>query len=209
MTLFLTHRLAEPDDFDALIALQTRATLGLSSGHYDLDTMRIALKEVPILTRDLIEDGHYHVLAEPAGAILAGGGWSDRATGYSVAPTDTLPSGHALVRAVYVEPSVARRGLGSRIMEMIETDAIANGIRHLALTATLPGQLLYEYLGYRTLQPIERRLSNGYIVRLIAMEKALLHDPRTHTARSTHRPSSGQRQVFDGGQVSNTSKQTL
>ncbi len=185
----LIHRLAAPGDLEALMALRDRATLGLSCGHYDLDAMRLALKEVPILTRDLIEDGHYHVLADRAGSILAGGGWSDRASGFNVVAAGSLMPGEALVRAVYVDPCVARKGLGSRIMALIETDASANGIHHLALTATLPGQLLYDCLGYRTLHPVERRLSNGYIVRLIAMEKVLVQHPETPTEPFPNKPN--------------------
>ncbi len=184
MTPVLTHRLARPDDFDALLDLQRRATLGLNGGHYDLDAMRLALEEVPLLTRDLVDDGHYHVLADPRGAILAGGGWSCRAPGYAAASgefADTLAPGQALVRAVNVDPLVARRGLGSRIMAIIEDDAAANGVRQLSLTATLPGKPLYQCLGYRILHPVEGRLSNGYIVRLYAMEKVLSPNTGAHT----------------------------
>ncbi|WP_419908617.1 GNAT family N-acetyltransferase [Hoeflea sp.] len=179
MTPALTHRLARPGDFDALMDLQQRATLGLSGDHYDLDAMRLALVEVPILTRDLIDDGHYHVLTDAKGAILAGGGWSRRAPGHAAASgenAESLAPDQALVRAVNVDPAMARRGLGSRIMAIIEADAVAQGHRHLLLTATLPGKLLYLRLGYRVLHPVEGRLSNGYVVRLCAMEKVLLPD---------------------------------
>ena len=81
MTHLLTHRLARLEDFDALLDLQRRATLGLSGDHYDLDAMRLALAEVPILTRDLVEDGHYHILTDREGVIRAAGGWSRRAPG--------------------------------------------------------------------------------------------------------------------------------
>lgn len=176
MTQVFTHRFARADDFDALIALQRRATLGLSGDHYDLDAMRLALEEVPILTRDLIEDGHYHVLTDPEGTILAGGGWSRRAPGYAIAsgePAGTLAPGQALVRAVNVDPTVARRGLGRRIMALVEADALALGFRHLSMTATLSGKPLYTRLGYRSLHAVEGRLSNGYRVQLYAMEKVL------------------------------------
>ncbi|MCY6382101.1 GNAT family N-acetyltransferase [Hoeflea prorocentri] len=180
MDQLFTHRLARPDDFGALMALLHRATLGLNDDHYDLDAMRLALKEVPLLTPDLVDDGHYHVLTGAEGAILAGGGWSCRAPGYAAASGEhaaALAPGQALVRAVNVDPTVARRGLGSRIMAIIEADAAAHGVRHLSLTATLPGKQLYDRLGYRTLHPVEGRLSNGYRVSLYAMEKVLSHDP--------------------------------
>ena len=188
MTHLLAHRLARHDDFDALLDLQRRATLGLSGEHYDLDAMRLALTEVPILTRDLVEDGHYHVLADQAGVIRAGGGWSRRAPGYAAASGEqgkTLAQGHALVRAVNVDPAMARRGLGSRIMALIEADALANGIRHLSMTATLPGIPLYVRLGYRNTHPVEGKLSNGYTVHLQAMEKVLAnsHGAPAHMSR--------------------------
>ena len=182
MTHHFFHRPARADDFEALTDLQRRATLGLSGDHYCLESMRLALDEVPLLTRDLVEDGHYHVLTDPGGMIRAGGGWSRRVPGYAAAsgePGMALATGHALVRAVNVDPEFARRGLGRRIMQIIEADAIAQGITRLSMTATLPGIPLYARLGYRSMKPVEGRLSNGYSVRLQEMEKVL------HTWSST------------------------
>jgi len=203
MKKVLNHRLAEADDFNALIALQRRATLGLSGGHYDLDAMRLALEEVPILTRDLVDDGHYHVFTDPEGAIVAGGGWSCRAPGFAGAASgtaSTLAPGQAFVRAVNVDPAVARQGLGRRIMTLIEADAAAQGIRHFLLTATLPGKPLYLGLDYRVLRPVEGRLSNGYLVRLFAMEKMLV--PGAHP-----RPGSVTPDGFSQAEIADVSKQ--
>ncbi|MBF9032429.1 GNAT family N-acetyltransferase [Rhodobacterales bacterium HKCCE3408] len=180
MTSHFRHRLACENDFDALLDLQRRATLGLSGDHYCLESMRLALSEVPILTPDLVTDGHYHVLTDSNGSIRAGGGWSRRTPGYADASGERLkilPSGHALVRAVNVDPAFARRGLGRRIMQLIEEDAVSHGIHHLSMTATMPGLPLYFGLGYRCLEPVEGKLSNGYTVRLQAMEKELCRRP--------------------------------
>jgi len=62
-------------------------------------------------------------------------------------------------------------------MATIEADAVAHGVHHLSLTATLPGKRLYGRLGYRTRHPVDGQLSNGYSVRLCAMEKLLSHHP--------------------------------
>jgi len=43
------------------------------------------------------------------------------------------------VRSVFVDPAIARRGVGSAIMRHVEEDAALHCVRLLGLTATLSG----------------------------------------------------------------------
>jgi hypothetical protein len=54
----------------------------------------------------------------------------------------------AKIRAFFVDPQVARRGLGRAILERSEGEAVRAGFSSFALMATLPGVPFYERCGY-------------------------------------------------------------
>ncbi|MEO1019308.1 MAG: hypothetical protein AAFY56_16690, partial [Pseudomonadota bacterium] len=67
----------------------------------------------------------------------------------------------------------ARKGLATRIMQRIETDAWACGIQVLHLTATLSGVALYQAFDYQPIGPKILTLSNGSTFECLDMEKTL------------------------------------
>lgn len=77
------------------------------------------------------------------------------------------------MRAVYVDPDHARRGLGSAIMRQVEADAVAAGIRMLHLAATLSGIGLYETLGYARGRRRSLLLPDGTPFPVVEMHKRL------------------------------------
>jgi GNAT superfamily N-acetyltransferase len=102
----------------------------------------------------LVVDGTYFV-AEAAGTLVGCGGWSSRKTlfgGDRYADRDageldplTEP---AKIRAFFVHPAWARKGIGTAILARCENEARAHGFRSLELMATLPGVKLYAAHGY-------------------------------------------------------------
>ena len=115
-----------------------------------------------------------------SGAIVGSGGWSQLppgyalSTGYASSTGARRPRSSATVRSVFVDPSVARRGVGSAIMRRVEADAARSGIRHLALTATLSGVALYaQKLGYRAVAAAGIDLGDGARLGCVKMEKLL------------------------------------
>jgi GNAT superfamily N-acetyltransferase len=64
----------------------------------------------------------------------------------------------AKIRAFFIDPVHARRGLGRAILERSEADAARAGFSAFELMATLPGMRLYEKCGYVPQTPIRHPL---------------------------------------------------
>jgi GNAT superfamily N-acetyltransferase len=124
----------------------------------------------------LVEDGTYFMVEE--GDQVAGcGGWSRRATLYG---SDQTPgrdahlldptSDPARVRAMYTNPTFARRGVGRMILRACEAAARAEGFVTLELMGTMSGQPLYLAYGF---VPVEEVLDDrgGAPVPLVRMRK--------------------------------------
>ena len=82
-------------------------------------------------------------------------------------------SGAAKIRAFFVSPEHARRGIGSLLMRECEDHALRRGYRALELMATLPGKRLYERHGFIAGEPIAYPLSDGLTIQFVPMTKIL------------------------------------
>ena len=77
----------------------------------------------------------------------------------------------AKIRAFFVHPGWARRGLGTLLLERCEQAARGAAFRRFELGATLTGVHLYRSRGYREVDRIELRLANGELVPVVRMVK--------------------------------------
>jgi GNAT superfamily N-acetyltransferase len=125
----------------------------------------------------LIRDGTYFVV-EVEGKIVACGGWSRRKTRFGAdaqagRESDVLDPARdaARVRAFFVHPNWARRGIGRVLLERCEAEARAHGFRAAELVATLPGHRLYSRYGYRGDERIAYPLRGGVTIEFIPMKK--------------------------------------
>src|SRR5580692_12676054 len=154
----------------------------LQGGDYSPSQIEGALKTVYGVDSQLIADGTYFV-AEVSehenGAVIVGcGGWSKRKTLYGgdqfAGREDSLldPAGDAAkIRAFFVDPQWARRGIGTLILEACENAAREAGFARLEMGATLSGVAFYRAQGYAALENLEVRLSNGEILPIVRMAK--------------------------------------
>lgn len=157
-----------------LIALSVRT---LQAEDYSHEQMEGALGTVFGVDTQLIADGTYFV-AE-AGGVLAGcGGWSKRRTlfgsdqhlGRENALLDPAHE-NARIRAFFVHPDWARRGIGTAILEACERAAIEAGFTGFELGATLTGERLYRVRGYQPVERVNAPLANGVSLPIIRMVK--------------------------------------
>lgn len=170
-------RLATEDDVPALHALIEASVRGLQANNYTQAQMEGALGTVLGLDSQLIADRTYFV-AE-AGDELAGcGGWSKRKTlfgadrGPGRAPDLLdLATDAAKVRAIFVHPAFARRGLGSLILATVEDAARVAGFRKFEMGSTLTGVPLYQLKGYVEVERIMVPLWNGETLPVVKMVK--------------------------------------
>ena len=100
------------------------------------------------------EDGNEFVVAEDDGTILGFGSLSHDASGYPIEVD-------AEVTAVYVAPSVARNGVGTAILDEVETRARARGAERLVLTASKNAVSFYQRHGYVRHRSIQHEFSPG------------------------------------------------
>ena len=173
-------RLACDGDIPALEALIKRSVRELQAADYSAEQMDGALGSVFGVDRQLIRDQTYFVV-EKDGALIACGGWSkreslfgsDAARAAEDALLDPLPDA-ARIRAFFVHPEHARRGLGRAILLACEDAIRAARFRSTELVATLPGVPFYRAFDYQTGERYEVPLVNGLSLPVVRMSKNLV-----------------------------------
>jgi GNAT superfamily N-acetyltransferase len=116
-----------------------------------------------------------------SGTVIVGcGGWSKRKTLYGsdhwAGREDELLNPRedaAKIRAFFVHPDWARRGVGSLILASCEQAAKAAGFRRCEMGATLTGVKLFGAKGYVALENISVLLKNGEGLPVVRMAKQL------------------------------------
>lgn len=111
-------------------------------------------------------------------AIAGCGGWSKRKTLYGsdrwAGREDTLldpKHDAAKIRAFFIHPEWARRGVGSKILEACEAGAREAGFASFEMGATLTGAKLFAARGYVPVEKIEVPLKKGLTLPVIHMTK--------------------------------------
>jgi GNAT superfamily N-acetyltransferase len=173
-------RPATVTDSPALRALIERSAAALSVGFYTQQQTAAVTREVFGVDSQLLADGTYYVV-EAAGAIAACGGWGKRSTGFGGDQAKSAPERRldpateaAKIRAFFVEPAWARRGLGSLLMTHCAAAAGAAGFSMLELVSTLPGVPLYRALGFTDVESFDLQLSGGVRVPVVRMRRPVL-----------------------------------
>lgn len=172
-------RKATLDDRAAIEELIAESARNLSREDYSERQIEAALRTVFGVDTDLIVDGTYFVAA--SGPLLVGcGGWSRRRTlfgGDRFARRDSSALDPRLeaakVRAFFVHPQWARKGIGRAILARCEAEAKAHGFRSLELMSTLPGLKLYRAYGYEGTQRVEYEIGDGVRIEFVPMRKEL------------------------------------
>jgi len=129
--------------------------------------------------RTLQEPCHSASRGANSGGALAGcGGWSKRRTlfgadrGPGREPKLLDPARDAAkVRAIFVHPEFARKGLGTLILARVEAEARVAGFRRFEMGSTLTGVPLYRLRGYVEVERIVVPLANGEEVPVVKMVK--------------------------------------
>jgi GNAT superfamily N-acetyltransferase len=173
----LSHRLARPDDLDALRDLMNAAISELQKPFLD-DRQIASSRTIMGLDTQLIEDSTYFVV-ESDGRLAGCGGWSRRATlyggdqspGRSAALLDPTRDA-ARVRAMYTHPNHIRKGVGRLILGQCEAAARSEGFGRVELMATMAGEPLYRACGYEPVEQLEDA-RGGAAVPLLRMRKVL------------------------------------
>jgi len=172
-------RLATPSDIAALRELIGLSARGLSTGYYSADQIEAAVTHVFGVDTQLIADGTYFVIDGAEGPAAAGG-WSARRTLYGgdqmKGGADPLldPSTEAArIRAFFVHPQWARRGLARRLYAACAHAARAAGFTEFELMATRPGEPFYAALGFEMVERVLVSLPGNIEVPFARMRRAI------------------------------------
>ena len=162
-----TLRKARSTDISKIEKLIGESVRGLAKGIYSDKEIELSVGTVFGVDTQLIDDETYFV-AEMSGRIVGCGGWSTRktlfgASEYEDSRDDALldpRSEPAKIRAFFVHPDAARKGIGRAILELCETAAKVAGFKSAEMMATLPGVPLYEACGYERLEHVDVSLGS-------------------------------------------------
>ena len=196
-------RLATPGDITVLREVIEASVRGLQARDYTAGQIEAALRSVYGVDTQLIADGTYFVaeasgsVAEGSGfvveaaseepeltksrpVIVASGGWSKRKTlfggdQWNARQDDLLDPVRdaAKIRAFFVHPDWARRGIGTMILDACESAAKAAGFKRLEMGATLSGVPFYRAKGYAELEEVGVPLGNGESLPILRMAKEI------------------------------------
>lgn len=180
-------RKAVSADIPRLREIIEASVRGLQAEDYSPSQIEGALASVYGVDSQLIVDGTYLVAEfaakdgkneEGKNPIVACGGWSKRRTLYGgdqyAAREDSLldPARDAAkIRAFFVHPDWARRGIGTLILEACEKAAVEAGFKRLEMGATLSGVAFYKAKGYMEIESQQVPLGNGESLPIIRMAK--------------------------------------
>lgn len=167
---------ADITEIQDLIARSGRA---LSVGYYTRAQAEAITRHVFGVDTQLIDDQTYFVVDHDRG-IVGCGGWSRRRTlfGGDQAKPESDPlldpiREPARIRAFFVDPSMARRGLGRQLMNACIDAARRAGFSALELVSTLPGEPLYVASGFSVSERFELDLPGNIRVPVSRMHMTL------------------------------------
>jgi GNAT superfamily N-acetyltransferase len=185
-------RPATPKDIPNLRELIEFSVRALQSNDYTPTQIEAALHSVYGVDTQLIADGTYFAveIAEPSPRVtshesrvtapIACGGWSKRKTlyggdQYAAREDSLLDPAHdaAKIRAFFVHPQWARRGIATLILKACEQAARAAGFTRLEMGSTLTGVAFYRAQGYAPLENLQVPLSNGELLPIVRMAKEI------------------------------------
>ncbi|HWZ96892.1 MAG TPA: GNAT family N-acetyltransferase [Candidatus Dormibacteraeota bacterium] len=177
-------RLATQADIPTLRALIESSVRVLQANDYTPAQIEGALGTVLGLDTQLIKDETYFVIEATTLSgeklIASCGGWSKRKTLFgsdhaAVRESELLDpkTDAAKIRAFFVHPDWARRGLGTLLLETCESAAKSAGFTRFEMGSTLTGVPLYKLHGYEVVEPIAVPLRNGESLPVIRMAKSL------------------------------------
>lgn len=167
------------DERDAISQLIAESARHLSRQHYSDKQIEAAIATVFGVDTDLIEDGTY-LVAEESGVLVGCGGWSKRKTLFGGDQYASRDAGYldpatefAKIRAFFIHPDHARKGIARAILTRCEDDARADGFRGLELMATLPGIEFYKSCGFEKTGDFDLDLVEGVKLELVPMRKEI------------------------------------
>jgi putative acetyltransferase len=163
----LSIRRARPGDAEAIRAVHLASIRGLGGESYDPEQVEAWAHD-----RDPadypIENPETTVFVAERGGSIVGFGWlSTEPGGDFEGPAD------GKITAIYVHPAVARQGIGTTLVQALETRARELGLDSLGLWASLNAVPFYADHGFSTVREVEYEFDDEIEGRVLEMRKRL------------------------------------
>ena len=164
MSLEIVLRAAAAADLAAIRRLHAMSFAALARQEHSPAQIaaHAALIAAPEYATDVLRS-HLMLALSAAGEIVGTAGW--------IAVPEEWRT--ARIRKVFVHPAWARRGIGTRILELCEQAARAEGFSRAEMGATLTGVAFYQRHGYAEFEPMDLPLANGEVLPIVRMAKLL------------------------------------
>ena len=148
-------REATPGDVEAIRTVHQAAITGLGPDAYDNQQVDAWARGIESADYAAIESVDYDFLVAEDGDDVVGFG----SVRYE-SPDDYEANVDAEVTAVYVNPEVARKGVGSTLLEALQARARDQGVRTLGLSSSLNAVPFYEAHGYERVRESTHEFSS-------------------------------------------------
>jgi GNAT superfamily N-acetyltransferase len=175
-----TLRPACESDIPALEILVPLSVRTLQAAHYSPAQMEAALGPVFGVDSLIIRDGTYFA-AEQQSRIVGCGGWSFRKTLFG--GDRDRPGEYAMLdpkydaarlRAFFIHPDFARRGIGRSILVACEAAIQKAGFQSVELGATLTGEPLYASFDYAVIERYKVPMPGSLTLPVVRMAKRFI-----------------------------------
>jgi N-acetylglutamate synthase-like GNAT family acetyltransferase len=173
-------RKAIMEDRDAIQQLIADSARRLSREHYTDLEIETAIETVFGVDTSLIEDRTYFAV-EIDGQLAGCGGWSKRKTLFGGDQYTSRDVGYidpksepAKIRAFFIHPDHARKGIARAIVNQCEKEAREQGFHALELLSTLPGIEFYKSCGFIETGTLDLDLTDQVKLKFVPMRKELL-----------------------------------
>jgi GNAT superfamily N-acetyltransferase len=174
-----TLRPASRADMTVIAAVMRESVSQLGRAVYTEQQIASSLQFICRPDEQLIDDGTYFVAVIDS-EIAGCGGWSRRQKVYSGSAASggenallDPATDAARIRAMFVRPEYARRGIGRAILQHSEERAATEGFRHVQLVAMRSAGTLYESCGYHAIREAPITLEDGVVLECTLMEREL------------------------------------
>ncbi len=163
----ITVRALRSNEGPLFLEIHTRSIRGLAASHYSPEV--IEAWTVPMTEDNLRKflenrDDEIRLLAELDGEAVGLG---------------ALVLAHSELRACYVVPEAARKGVGTALVREIERIAKENGLERLELVASVNAEPFYASLKYQLDCRTEHVLRTGHPMAAVKMSKTLRYGDAT------------------------------
>ena len=162
----LRYKKAEPSDIEALTETRIEVLRAANRLPADADMSEVRRASYAYYEKALCNNTHTAYLVYDENTVIGAGGVSF----FQVMPTWHNPSGNkAYIMNMYTRPEYRRKGIASKVLDMLVKECRARGITAISLEATDMGLPLYEKYGFIKMEHemelpenTEKEIDNGH-----------------------------------------------